>query len=225
NLSAGTIFRVGSYSSLETAAKNDTAFSGGTSRQAKAVSKDDVAKIKTDLSDSLKSKAREELMKQLSGDQTIITESITLQVTAEEFNHKEGDEADSLTLKLSIKAQGLAVSKSDLDKIVADQIGPEIPSGFSLNASELSQNFSVKKTDKTTVTFQAKVTAILLPDINTTEVAKNISGKYPEKARDYLASLSSVGQIDILITPKLPAFLATLPRLAKNITISVQPLK
>ncbi len=225
NLSAGTEFTLGIFAISDYAAKNDTAFSGGTSRQAKAVSKDDVAKIKTDLSDSLKSKAREELMKQLSGDQTIITESITLQVTAEEFNHKEGDEADSLTLKLSIKAQGLAVSKSDLDKIVADQIGPEIPSGFSLNASELSQNFSVKKTDKTTVTFQAKVTAILLPDINTTEVAKNISGKYPEKARDYLASLSSVGQIDILITPKLPAFLATLPRLAKNITISVQPLK
>ena len=164
-------------------------------------------------------------MKQLSGDQTIIAESITLQVTSEDFNHKEGDEADSLNLKLSIKAQGLAVSKSELDKIVADQIGPEIPSGFSLDKSEISQNFSVKKTDKTTVTFQAKVTAILLPDINTTEVAKNISGKYPDQARDYLATLPSVGQIDILITPKLPSFLATLPRVAKNITISTQALK
>jgi len=225
NLSAGTIFRVGTFSSLETAGKNDAAFSGGTSRQAKAVSKDDITKLKTSLSDDLKSKAREELMKQLSGDQTIIAESITLQVTSEDFNHKEGDEADSLNLKLSIKAQGLAVSKSELDKIVADQIGPEIPSGFSLDKSEISQNFSVKKTDKTTVTFQAKVTAILLPDINTTEVAKNISGKYPDQARDYLATLPSVGQIDILITPKLPSFLATLPRVAKNITISTQALK
>jgi len=225
NLSAGTVFRVGTYSSLETAAKNDAAFSGGTSRQAKAVSKDDITKLKTSLSETLKSKAREELMEQLSDDQTIITESITLQVVSEEFNHKEGDEADSLTFKLSIKAQGLAVSKSELDKIVADQIGPEIPSGFSLDTSEFSQNFSVKKTDKTTVTFQANVTAVLLPDINTAEVAKNISGKYPDRAKDYLASLPSVGQIDILITPKFPTFLATLPRLPKNITISVQPLK
>lgn len=224
NLSSDSKFRVGIFDS-STEAKNEVAFSGGTSRQAKAVSKDDIAKLKADLSDSLKSKAREELMKKLSGDQTIIAESITLQITAEDFNHKEGNEADSLTLKLSIKAQGLAVSKSDLDKIVADQIGPEVPSGFSLDASELSQSFSVKKTDKTNVTFQAKVTAILLPEINTAEVAKNISGKYPEKARDYLSALPSVGQIDILITPKLPAFMATLPRLPKNITITVQALK
>ena len=54
NLSAGTVFKVGTYAENETAAKNEAAISGGTSRQAKVVAKDDVAKLRSDLTDTLK---------------------------------------------------------------------------------------------------------------------------------------------------------------------------
>ena len=224
NLSAGTVFRVGTYASLETAAKNDTAISGGTSRQAKAVAKADIEKLRTELVDNLKSQAKEQLLQQVGADQTIILESVTLQTVSEEFSRKVDEEADSVSLKDTIRARGLAVSKSQLQTLVDNQIKPKIPAGFSFD-TDVSQTFSVIKTDKNTATFKVRVTALLLPQIDTAEVARSIAGKYPDKAKEYLQTLSSVGQIDFLITPKFPSNLATLPRLPQNITISVRALK
>ena len=201
NLSAGTVFRVGTYASLETAAKNDTAISGGTSRQAKAVAKADIEKLRTELVDNLKSQAKEQLREQVSTDQTIILESVTLQTVSEEFSRKINEEADSISLKLAIRARGLAVSKSQLQTLVDDQIKPKIPTGFSFD-TDVSQTFSVIKADKNTATLKVRVTAQLLPQIDTAEVAKSIAGKYPDKAKEYLQTLSSVGQIDFFDCPQ-----------------------
>ncbi len=223
NLSADTRFRVGILDS-STVAKNTIAISGGTSRQAKAVAKADIEKLRTELVDNLKSQAKEQLLQQVGTDQTIILESVTLQTVSEEFSRKVNEEADSISLKLTIRARGLAVSKSQLQTLVDNQIKPKIPAGFSFD-TDVSQTFSVIKTDKSTATFKVRVTALLLPQIDTAEVARSIAGKYPDKAKEYLQTLSSVGQIDFLITPKFPSSLATLPRLPQNITISVRALK
>ena len=224
NLSAGTVFKVGTYAENETAAKNEAAISGGTSRQAKVVAKDDVAKLRSDLTDTLKNLGRDQLTQKVSADQQLITESISLQSTSENFSHKVEEEADNVSLKLSATARGLVVSKSDLQSIVDAQVNPQIPTGYVFD-TDVSQSMTVKKADKNTVTFQVRVTAQLLPQVDTAQIAKDIAGKYPVRAKEYLQSLPAVGQIDILISPRLPAFIATLPRLSKHITVSVRSLK
>ena len=98
NLSAGTVFKVGTYAENETAAKNEAAISGGTSRQAKVVAKDDVAKLRSDLTDTLKNLGRDQLTQKVSADQQLITESISLQSTSENFSHKVEEEADNVSL-------------------------------------------------------------------------------------------------------------------------------
>ncbi|KKU57914.1 MAG: hypothetical protein UX80_C0008G0027 [Candidatus Amesbacteria bacterium GW2011_GWA2_47_11b] len=224
NLSAGTVFRVGTYAETETAAKNDAAISGGTSRQAKVVSKDDAAKLRADLSESLKSIAKDELSQKVSSEDQLITESISLLSLSESFDHKVDEEADNVTLKLSATARGLVVSKSELQSIIDAQVNPQIPAGYVFD-TDVTQSMAVKKADKTTATFQVHVAAQLLPQMDVSQIAKDLTGKYPDRAKEYLQSLPAVGQIDILISPKMPAFLATLPRISKNITVSVRPLK
>lgn len=224
NLSAGTEFSVGTYPLYETSAKNDTALSGGTSRQAKVVAKDDVAKLRSDLTDTLKNQAKDQLSQKVSSDQQLIAESISLQSASEDFNHKVDEETDNLSLKLSATAHGLAVSKSDLQSIVDAQVNPQIPSGYVFD-TDVTQSMTVKKADKTTATFQVRVSARLLPQIDAAQIAKDITGKYPDRVKEYLQSLPAVGQIDILISPRLPVFLATLPRIPSHITVSVRSLK
>lgn len=224
NLSAGTEFRVGTFAVLDVVAKNEAAFSGGTSHEVQAVSKTDISQLRSELSSSLKDQASQQLLQKVSPDQTIITESIDLQVISENFDHKMDDPADNLTLKTSVKATAIILSKIDLDSVVDNQIRPQIPAGFTPD-SEISRTFTVKKTDKSSVTFTVQVTANLLPTLDRQQIIKDITGKYPLQAKDYLESLPAVAQIDILISPHLPERLTTLPRVSQNITLSVQPFK
>lgn len=224
NLAGGTVFRVGSFAITQIDAKNDTAFSGGTSRQAQAVAKADVDKLRSELAASLKDQAKQKLMEQITDQQTVINESIAVATVAEDFDHKVGEEADQVTLKLTVKATGMVVAKADLQAVVNAQIQPQVPSGYT-SISEQNQTFLVKQAGSDQVTFSAQVSALLLPQIDQEEVIKNIRGKSPVQARQYLQSLPAAAQIDMVITPSLPAAITTLPRLAKNISLSIRPLK
>lgn len=222
NLSAGTVFRVGSFAVTQIDARNDAALSGGSSRQVKAVSKNDVAKLRNDLIQSLKDKARDQLVQQISAEQTLIPESITIQTVSEDLNHKEDEAADDVTLKVTVKARGIVVAKSDIQNMIDAKIKPLIPQGFAAPL-ESSQSFIVKKTDNNSVSFDTKVTAKILPGYNFPDIVKNIVGKSLSKAKLYLEKLDGVSQIDILISPNLPVFPASLPHVFKNITVSVRP--
>ncbi len=222
NLAGGTVFRVGSLAITQIDAKAETAFSGGTSRQAKAVSKENVDKLKSDLVAKLKDQAKQKLLEQITDDQTVIGESIAMETISEDFDHKVGEEADSITLKLTIKTTGIVVAKADLQTLVDAQIKPQVPSGFT-SISEQNQTFSVKMATSDKATFSVSISALLLPAIDQEEVLKNIRGKTPIRAKQYLESLPAATQIDLVITPSLPAAITTLPRVAKNISLSIRP--
>lgn len=221
NLSAGSIFRVGTYINTETTARNDIAFSGGTSRQVQAASKDDIAKLRTDLSQTLKDKAHDQLIQQVSPQETIIPESITLSTVSEDLNHKDGEAGDDVTLKQTVKAKGIVVTKSDIQNMVDSKLKPLVPQGFAM-PSESSQSFTVKKVDKTDISFDAKVTAKILPEYNSAEIRKNLAGKFPDTAKTYLETLEAVSQIDIVFDRKFPLLPATLPFVSQNINLSVR---
>ncbi len=221
NLSAGTEFRVASFATTQIAAKNDAAISGGSSRQVKAVTKDDMAKLRAGLVNALKDRAKEELNKKSDDQQTLIPESVTVETISENFNHKLDEAADDLSLELKVRAKGLSVNKEDLDKIIADQIKPQIPAGFTEISSQ-EQTMAVKKADKDSVLFDVTVSARVLPEYKTAEIVDFIKGKYPVKAQDYLKGLPAVSEVEVAIRPKMPEFIATFPRISNHIEVSVQ---
>lgn len=221
NLTGGTEFRVGTFAATQLAARNDVALSGGTSQQAKSVSKDDMNTLEASLLADLKNQAHDQLMSQVGSDKTIITESITTSTISEDFSNKQDEVADNLTLKLNVKASGLIINKADLDEIVMAQLKPSIPSSF-VQTGQVQQSFVVKKTDANTVQLQAQVSVNLLPQVDTAQIAANITGKGQSQVHDYLLSLPSVSHIDLSITPNLPIIVSTLPHVTKNIAVTVK---
>lgn len=224
NLAAGTVFRVGSHAITQLDAKNDIAFSGGSSRQAQAVAQEDVTSLRSQLTAELKSQAESKLTEQIADGQTVIAESITTETISQDFNHKVGEEATEVTLSLTVKATGIVVSKSDLQAVVDAQIKPSIPPGYT-SVAQLEQSFAVTDTDADQVSLQVSVSAQLLPAVDQEDVIKKIRGRRPERAREYLQGLPAASQIDITITPRLPAFLTVLPRVSRNISLSIQPFE
>lgn len=220
NLSAGTSFKIGSYSSLDYIAKNDSAFSGGSSRQAQVVSKDDLNNLRVDLSSQLKNDAQTQLSSQIAATDTLAPQTIQVATINEEFNHKVDDIADNLSLKLSVKAKGLVFAKSDLNSLVDNQLRPLIPADYSITGVAQT-SFAVKNTTAKQVQLTVDTTASLMPEYNQSRIVSALVGKTPQKAREYLTSLPGVAYVEIAIRPQLPTSLLNLPHSAKNINFTV----
>ncbi|TSC87649.1 MAG: hypothetical protein G01um101416_414 [Microgenomates group bacterium Gr01-1014_16] len=212
NLTAGTVFRVGTFALTQISAQNETAFSGGSSRTAIAVSKDDIAKLRSDLSDSLKATAKSQLADITPPDHTLLPETIKYQTDSEKFDHKEGDIADSLSLSLSLKATALSLSLTHLQSLVDEKLTSQIPAGYEFSGSP-QYTFTAAKD-----TLATQATATLRPKIDPGQIIPVIKGKSATAALTYLTSLTGVSGADIVFS--LP--LQFLPLNPSRIQVNVQ---
>ncbi|MDO8551566.1 MAG: hypothetical protein Q7S03_02700 [bacterium] len=223
NLAADSIFAIGSLDKFTIQAKNESAFSGGTSRQIPAVSDDDLKSLAARLTDELKNKAKDDLLSSIPPDKKAIESSFSTKETGRNFDHKAGDEATDLTLSLKIKASMLVFSQDDFLVLVQQELSDSIPSGYGAQEEQIKPQFEVKKQDKDgSYLFKVTVTANLLPRVDPAEIAENIKGKYPDVVQEYLTTLPGFTQATIDIHPKLPAQLSVLPRVDKNIRIELR---
>lgn len=220
NLTAGSEFKIGTFSSLDYVAKNPSAFSGGSSRQVAAVSKADLAKLKDDLTVAARDQAKNQLLEQVTSSQLIIPESINLTTVSSVYNHQLDETADQLNLKLSLKASALAISKSDLDQLIAEQIQSRQPPGYTISGNS-AQKFTVKSATGTASVINLQVSASLLPQISSDVIRSRLVGKRPAPAISYLQSLTGVSQVDLTFYPRLPEFMLTMPRISQNIQLAI----
>ena len=222
NLSAGTQFQIGSFSSLDFIAKNDSAFTGGSSRQVAAVSKQDLTDLKAGLLDQLQAQGRDELAGQkLADDENLVDSSISFQTQSEQFDHQEGDVADQVKLDLTVTARSLAYPRSQLDQLVTSQISSLVPQGFEISGQPRSQ-LTVGAGEDNQVAISVDVSASLVPKIDLAQIAASIAGKSPLQAKNIISSLPDISEINLSFSPQLPGFLLTLPHQAKNILIEVE---
>lgn len=209
NLSALTDFRVGTFAITQISAQNEQAFSGGSSREVKAVTKADVDTLRSQILDKAKVNAKQQLIDKTAS-QKLIPDSIVTQTISEDLDHKIGDAAENVNLKLTVRSKGLVVNNADLDKAINSEINPLIPAGFKSTSVEIG-NLNVKKTTSDTSQISVSVIVKTVPQIDSQEVAKNIAGKNLENARKYLQALPAIAKIDFKITPSLPIITSRLP--------------
>lgn len=209
NLSTGTNFQIGSLSTFDIVAQNDIAFSGGTSREVRAVTKADVDALRSQILEKAKTNARQQLLDK-TANQKLIQDSITSQTISEDLDHKIGDAAENVILKLTVRSKGVIINNSDLEKSVNLEINPLIPAGFKSTSVE-TDNLSIKKITADSGQISVSVNVKTVPQINAQEVAKNIAGKSLDKARKYLQALPAIAKIDFKITPSLPIITSRLP--------------
>lgn len=222
NLAGGASFKVGNYSINDIEAKNETAFSGGSSREISAVSADDAKILQDELEEELKEKAANELTLKLSEDKVIIPESISATASSRNFSNKVGDEASSLKLSLTLDASALAVDKNQLLNLAMEALKDKVPEGFVLREEQVEVEFGGKKEENGVYQFSGSIEANLLPEIDPEGIAKKVAGKYPAVAEEVLLrEIPSFVRAEIRIRPHLPGRLGSLPRLSKHIDVVI----
>jgi len=223
NLASGTEFSIGSYSKSDFVAKNEEAFSGGTSREIQVVSKKDQEKLVEELIKELNERASLELQKGIASDKRMIEESITSKVVEKNFDKDIDEEAREIGLKLRVKFKALIFSEEEFQKLIEEEILKVVPEGFEYKPQEDEINFVLKDiTKEGGAVFSAHFKTSLFPNLDLEAIRNSLVGKYPRIGETYLGTLPSVSSFEIKITPKFPPKLATFPRVPKNIKIEVK---
>jgi hypothetical protein len=222
NLASSTTFNVGSYSSSDIEAKNDSSFSGGSSNEISAVAEEDQETLLDELTDELKENAREELSKEIKEDMILVEDSLSTTISSKDFSDKVGDEATNLKLDMTLEAQILMVDEQSLMSLAESTLASKVPDGFVLRKEQLDIDFKIKQQEEDVYEFEVSVKANLLPQVDADEVAKKISGKYPKLVEDFLPKeVPGFVRAEITLKPSLPGRLGTLPRVVENIEVEL----
>ncbi len=220
NLPSGTKFSVGSNSNL--AAKNDSAFSGGSKKQVQVVSKNDVAKLKSDLPDSLMDKAKTAISEKSDGSVTLLPLISVISLDKPKFDNNVDDEAKKVTLTATVEFEALAYANDELNSYAKSLLKDK----YSQDISDKSIKISVvdpKETKDNQVAAKLAIQAGLLPDINTDDVIKKIESMSSGKAKEYLSGLPQVADTQISFSPAIPFLPNLFPKLPKQITVEIKP--
>lgn len=231
NLASGESFSVSNYPTSELEAINDNSFSGGSSREISAVSESDLETLLTDLENELKEKAKEEFKKKVDASLgqedkcsegcVFIEDSVVSEVTEMDYSAKVGDEAETLKLDLTVTVTGLIVDKKSLIEVANETFKEKIPTGYVLREDQIKMRFGYDSEDDGKHAINVTVSANLLPELKVDEITKTIAGKMPEQARELLSQIPGFERLEIVLKPRLPGKLGSLPRLSKNIDIQV----
>lgn len=218
NLAAGTEFQVANYSTSDLVAKNESALSGGTSREIQAVSQDDRGKLLAELKEELEKKALDEISPKVSLGKKFLAESLSTAVIEKSFNKDVGEEANEINLSLKLEARALVYNEGTLRDLIEKKIKGSIPSGFEYRREESEIDYSLKEMEKDgRAVILAHFTAHLIPEINLETVRQNLAGKNLFLGKTYLDNLPNVSGVKIELFPPLPGKLATFPRITKRI--------
>lgn len=220
NLASGTEFTIANYAKSDYVAKNESAFSGGMSRQIQAVSKEDQEVLLADLEAKLEKEAREKLISQLSPEDKLVEESISTKVVSSDYSHDVGEEIDNLELSLKVQAKALIYTEKELQELVEDSVLESVTEGFEYLPEETEFSFDLGEIDEEgKAIVEAHLKARLIPQQDLEQIRENLAGKYLLIGESYLNNLSKVAGFEVEITPKLPGRLGTFPRIAKRIEI------
>lgn len=219
NLPSGANFSFKDYPTSSYFARTDEGLSGGTSKEVAAVSKTDQDKLLEGLTGELSGKAKEDIKGKLSADEKIVEETLELSVKEKKFDKDIGDEASELNLSLSVNFKALAYNEKEIKDSFLKSLEEATPGGYELNKEGTKiEVLGVSKKDKEMI-LKMTAKATLLPKLNIDEIRRNIAGKKPSVAQEYLKNLGSVDRVEILIKFPVLKNLQTLPHLPQNIQI------
>lgn len=220
NVSASSEFTFSNVSATSVSARNETAFTGGTSKQVTVVSRADQDALVKALTDELVSQAKQQLLTSGASGDRLIDSTIKTEVAEKVFNAELNQEAKELHGKVTIKVSGISVSDSDIQSVLLSLVEQKVPAGYRLAPEQTNvttSNVTVKKDG--TITLTAKLTAVSLPQIDSDGLKTKLVGKPVSEATQILRTTQGVAGAEYRFT--LSPSESRLPINRNNITITV----
>lgn len=220
NLAAGTEFQITSYSKSTYVAKNETAFAGGTKKEIAMISKKDRSDLLADLTEAVKSEAKDELINQ-NQDKKIFVDTVEVKPVKENYSGDTGAEAESVSLSLEAQVIATAITETDYQNLLAAILASKVPAGFSANGQDIKSEMKNIQTGEKNVSFEIDYSATLTPQTDKKQLMEMISGKRPADAEGILKRIPRVKNAEFKFSPTLPGFLQWIPTDPERVSIEI----
>lgn len=220
NLPSNTKFSFSESSSI--AAKNDEAFSGGTKKEVTVVSDADIKKLRAELPKSLENKAKENLSSKISDDQILLPDFVEITIVKEDFSADKDDEVNQITLKGTVEFKGLSYRKKDAVNFANEVLKNNISDETTIDPDSLKFKVDEIEQEKNQAYAKISINGFVIPKIDKDKIAKDISGKPFDDAKDLIKKTPQVSSTDIKLSFSLPFLPQRLPFFSNNIKISTE---
>ena len=220
NLPSGTKFAIGSSTVI--AAKNGSAFSGGTQKTVTVVAQADLDTLTKNLTDSLFSKAKQDLASHIGSDQTVLPIFLSTDFNNKQFDHIVGDQVSSVNLSATVSYSALSYSNAEVKQLAQKVIQAQNPND-NISPDNLSvdiKNPTVSKDGKS-VSATVSIKANLLPHVDTKTVAQKLTGKSFSDAVNVLSDIPNLVSVKATLSPNLFFLPHVFPHVTSHITVGV----
>lgn len=224
NITGDTELTIDSYAKDTYIARSAGNLSGGTSREILAVSKKDQDDVLSELRKELTDQAVQQLQSQVGEGKYVFPTNRT-KVTSSKFSAEVGKETNNFSLSLTVEAEALAYSSSELQGLADQALSGDIPAGYELPAESIIVNTEVTSTS--TASAQQNITAqlsgVAKPRVDVNTWKSEIAGMPETEALQLLRQKSEVQNVTIARDPAFFAqFVKTLPTDTSKIDVQVR---
>jgi hypothetical protein len=201
NVDARALVRLEGPGIANVVPRNDRPTTGGTDRDGKIVTSEDVGRLKEQLQNRAREQALAELYARAGGDRSLVQQSVRLRPEGESFDPGVDAEADQVNGRLAVVASAVVFINNDFNGIVQKTFLATAGPGFDLPISQLGVGTpEVLGVDEQKVRIRTRSTAGLVRQVNPDELAEQLRWTSPSEARSILTrtdGLSGAPRIDL----------------------------
>ena len=215
-------FEIDDYDTDELVGENAGDIDGGSREEVNTVAQADLDSIRKSLEEFMERKVEDSLHKKIVDGQTLQSSSITFSTIAANFDKALDEEADELTLTMIVEGSGIAYDESLLDELMNLVVKDAVPDEFDLTDENIEYEIAATPSVESGVLdLQVKLKSFIAPKINEAKIRNDLTGMRVEEAQGYIDSLNDIESFEIVLSPRLPAFLMRLPVRKENIVVQM----
>jgi hypothetical protein len=188
NVDANSILQIdGNFDGVTVSNPRPTA--GGSDRNIRAVSSDDIARLKEQLLKRAQDQFMQEFSAQAGADRSVPPHTLRLRVENEIYDPPQDSEAEQVTARLMVAATVTSFSNADLNRLVQQMLTAAGPAGYelSLDQLKLAPPEVVEVADQR-ILLHIAGEGLLVRTVDVGSIANALRGKSHSDATGYLRS-------------------------------------
>src|SRR3989344_4237094 len=185
-------------------AQNEKAILGGVSKEITVLSQEDIDKATLTLTENIIETAEDDLKKESSEDQRLITTGTTKEILAKTANKNVGDEVDKFDMTMIARISGLTYDEKNVRDLIVEKIDSVLSDDkYILEGAEQIVNARFKSLDLAngkgllSIHFETSIAYKL----DEKDLAQDLAGKNAFEIKELLLSRPEVDRVDVKFSP------------------------
>lgn len=199
-------------------------FSGGSSREVRVVSKDDLDKLLNQLKTKLNDGASNDFAQESTAGVYFVPTGNS-QIKTSDYDHKEADEVETVSLTMTLEVEAIKYLSSDLKQLAEAVLLLDLPENYNFVDEEpslLSDQAKAKGDDNSRLVLDAELSAKAKANVDEASLKNLILGKSLEDAKSDILEDGLIKQVEITVKPSfMKNFLKKIPKDTQRLNLII----